>query len=35
VGWHQGKHTIKDKKVLGLGIEINKFIKKIKEILKK
>lgn len=33
VGWHQGKHTIQDNKVVGLGIEVNKFIKKIKEIL--
>lgn len=35
VGWHQGKYTIKDDKVAGLGIEINEFIKKIKEILDK
>ena len=34
VGWHQGKYTIKDNKVVGLGIEINEFIRKIKEILK-
>ena len=35
VGWHQGKYTIKDDKIVGLGVEINEFIKRIHTILNK
>ena len=35
VGWHQGKYTVKDDRVVGLGIEINEFIKRIQMILNK
>ena len=35
VGWHQGKYTIKDDRVAGLGVEINEFIKTIQTILNK
>ncbi len=35
VGWHQGKYTIKEDRVVGLGVEINEFIKRIQTILNK
>ncbi len=35
VGWHQGKYTIRDNRIVGLGIEINEFTKRIQTILNK
>jgi len=33
VGWHQGKYTIRDNRIVGLEVEINEFIKKIQMII--
>ena len=35
VGWHQGKYTIEDDRVVGLGIKVDEFINKIRIILNK
>jgi molybdopterin-binding protein len=35
VGWHQGKYTVKDNKVVGLGVEVNEFIDMIQRIIDK
>jgi len=32
VGWHQGKYTVKDNKVVGLGVEASKFVNMIHKI---